>query len=301
MTTTPSPIPPNDLLNRIEDDPSLLEPAHLRLRLELLDSLDAAFGDLDPNQHITGADQRIPKQKPSILQRAGTLRAQLEAANLRLYRTLQRQIVRQPVPCPLIPWLQALTGDAADGPGPSFDYRDDLVSSILALREPRNINAQQEPEMVFYQPTPVRHVTDLIRLTHLSSSDVLVDLGSGLGHVSLLASLLTRAESIGIEVEAAYVASAQECARRLHQKRTQFVHSDARTADLSRGTVFYLYTPFTGSILAVVLERLRRESLQRSIRICTLGPCTDAVARVPWLQTSTTPDPGRITLFHPRS
>lgn len=106
---------------------------------------------------------------------------------------------------------------------------------------------------------------------------------TGLGHVYLLASLLTRAESIGIEVEAAYVASAQACSR--------------GCADLSRGTVFYLYTPFTGSIL----ERLRRESLQHPIRICTLGPCTDAVARTPWLQATATPDLERITLFHPRS
>src|SRR5436190_1323902 len=84
----------------------------------------------------------------------------------------------------------------------------------------------------------------------------LFDLGSGLGHVALLAFMLTGVRSFGIEVEAAYVASAQACAHSLQLYHVRFIHEDARAADLSIGTVFYLYSPFSGSILADVLHRL---------------------------------------------
>jgi hypothetical protein len=72
-------------------------------------------------------------------------------------------------------------------------------------------------------------------------------------------------------------------------------------ADLSAGTVFYLYTPFTGSILSSVLSRLRREAAARPIRICTYGPCTSAVAGESWLEATAAPVPHRIALFRSRS
>jgi hypothetical protein len=73
---------------------------------------------------------------------------------------------------------------------------------------------------------------------------------SGLGHVPLLVSMMTGAQSLGVEVQAAYVASARKCAQSLRLSRVQFIAQDARHADLSRGTMFYLYSPFKGSILA---------------------------------------------------
>jgi len=117
--------------------------------------------------------------------------------------------------------------------------------------------------------------------------------------VPLLASMLTGVQGLGIEVEAAYVASAQECAQGLDLSRVRFIHEDARAADLSSGTVFYLYSPFTGSVLADVLERLKKESTRRPIKICTLGPCTCTVAMCSWLKASALPDPDQITVFRP--
>jgi trans-aconitate methyltransferase len=151
--------------------------------------------------------------------------------------------------------------------------------------------------MVFYQPTPARHILRFIQLSALSASDALVDLGSGLGHVSILASILTGAQCIGIEAEQAYVETARECARSLQLKRVTFVRQNAIEADLAAGTVFYLYTPFTGETLKTMLGRLQKESGERPITICTLGPCTSNVAREPWLSTSSQPDPDQITCF----
>jgi predicted RNA methylase len=94
-------------------------------------------------------------------------------------------------------------------PRESYDYLDELVSGILRFVKPDGRIAQLPARMVSYQPTPARHIFDLIGRAQLAERDVLIDLGSGLGHVPLLASICTGTRSIGIELDAAYV----NCAR----------------------------------------------------------------------------------------
>jgi hypothetical protein len=272
----------------LEADPSLFLPEQLRERLIALDDLDAGFGGFDSEDSTRCTDSLIH-------QRAKALRIRLEAANAELYQSVRSDIVRGGQPRALLQWLD--NEPRSLSPGLGFDYRDELLSGVLQLREPSAPSLQRSPEMVFYQPTPVRHILQLIAATALAEDDVFVDLGSGLGHVPLLVSMVTGAQSLGVEVEAAYVASARECAQSLHLSRVRFIPQDARDADLSRGTVFYLYSPFNGSILTDVLSALRMESMRRSIKICSLGPCTRTVANETWLKASTLPDPGRITVF----
>jgi hypothetical protein len=284
---------PHAFLYGLEADSSLFQPAQLRERLIALDDLDAEFGGFD---FTRCTDSRIHK-------RAKELRIRLEAANAELYQSVRSDIVRSGQPRALLQWLQNLANQTESKiplPGMGFDCRDELVSGVLQLREPSEPDLQRLPEMVPYQPTPVRHIVDLIVATALSEEDVFVDLGSGLGHVPLLVSMVTGAQSFGIEVEAAYVTSARECAQSLHLSRVRFIPQDARDADLSYGTVFYLYSPFKGSILTDVLNALRMESTRRPIKICSLGPCTRTVANETWLKTSALLDTGRITVFDSR-
>jgi len=93
------------------------------------------------------------------------------------------------------------------------------------------------------------------------------------------------------------VDSARRAAQALRVDRASFLAQDARDADVSHGTVFYLYTPFTGDMLRHVLDRLRGEACRRSFRIATLGPCTPAVAGEPWLRAVSEPSTDRVTLF----
>lgn len=234
--------------------------------------------------------------------RIKAIRTRLEAINAELYHSIRSEIMHGAQPYALRRWIQRPANredKETPTPGLAYDCRDEVLSGILQLREPSQTNLRPAREMVFYQPTPVRHILRLMEASALSEADVFVDLGSGLGHVSLLVSLLAGVESRGIEVEAAYVASAQECAQRLHQSRVRFIHGDARTADLAVGTVFYLYSPFIGSILMDVLHRLRTESAMRPIRICTLGSCTSTVAKESWLAAAALPDPNQVTVFRP--
>lgn len=283
----------NAFLCGLEANSSLFQSEQLRERLNALDELDAGFGDIDSEDPTTCPDARVHK-------RVKVLRTRLEAANAELYRSVRFDIVRGGRPRVLLQWLQNLASRNESQiplPGPGFDCRDELLSESLQLREPSEPNLPQSPEMVFYQPTPVRHILYLIAATALSEDDVFVDLGSGLGHVPLLVSMVTGAWSIGIELQAAYVASARECAQGLHLGRVRFIPQDARAADLSSGTVFYLYSPFNGSILTNVLIALRMESMRRSIKVCSLGPCTRTLANETWLKATAPPDTGHITVF----
>ena len=63
-----------------------------------------------------------------------------------------------------------------------------------------------------------------------------------------------------------------------------FINIDARKADYSEGTVFFMFTPFKGKMLQEVLEILRQESLLRKIKIITYGPCTAEVEVLSWLR-----------------
>ena len=172
---------------------------------------------------------------------------------------------------------------------------------MLQFDEPVGEPVSSGPEIVFYQPTPARHIFALITGASISASDVLIDLGSGLGHVPMLVSACTGARSIGVELEPSFVACARQCADRLNLSKVSFHEEDARRADLSSGTVFYLYTPFTGSILQAVMNSLRKRAEVRPIKICTFGPCTPTIAEEPWLEATISPEADQVAVFLSRT
>ncbi len=282
------------LVEQLDNEPSLLDPNQLRRRLDALDLLDAHFPDTP--QPVTGVDEVAV----GLYLRARAIHTRLEAVNYQLYEAIRCEIQRGRRPDGLIQWVRSLPEiENAVGPagGMGYDYLDALITGVLQLEEPDDGHVHRKSEMVFYQPTPARHIFTLIGQTALTATDVLVDLGSGLGHVPLLVSICTRACSIGIELASAYVERARQCAHKLNLDTVRFIQQDARAADLSSGTVFYLYTPFTGSILDRMLGLLRREAATRRIRICTYGPCTSIVAEESWLEASAAPETHRITIF----
>ena len=219
--------------------------------------------------------------------------ADIEAVNQALYRSIREAIICGEGRDALHPWLES-SSDAS----PAYDDRDALVSGVLELPEPQGELGTLESGMVFYQPTPARRIFDLLELCCLGEDDVLVDLGAGLGHVSLLATICTPARSIGVERELAYVQSANAAATALGLERASFACEDLREADFSKGTVFYLYTPVTGALLEQVMAKLAHEAARRPIRVASLGPCTAALAQATWLRAVNLPEQHRITLFH---
>ncbi len=276
------------LIGELERDRSLDEPRHLRRRFAALDRLDACLLDGQP----IGA---------ALQQRTRAIYAELESVNFRLYQAIRRNIQRGAGWGSLLEWMPDWPdwNDAANLTNcRGYDYLDELISGVLQFEEPSAEVAQLESEMVSYQPTPARHICDLIARTALTERDFLIDLGSGLGHVTLMASICTSASCTGIELEPSYVDCGRKSARSLNLTRVSFIQGDARAADLSGGTVFYLYTPFIGTILRDVLNSLRHEANRREIRICTFGPCTRVVAEEQWLTVIGPFDTERIAIFH---
>jgi hypothetical protein len=275
------------LIGHLEQDRSLDEPRHLRQRVEALDDLDACVPDGQP----IGT---------ALHHRARAIYALLESVNSRLYEAIRQDIQRGAGGRRLLEWVPDWNGAASLMNCRGYDYLDELISGVLQFEEPSAEVVELESEMVSYQPTPARHIFDLIGRTALTERDFLIDLGSGLGHVALMASICTSARCTGIELEPSYVDCARKSARSLNLNNVRFIQGDARVAELSDGTVFYLYTPFISTILRDVLNSLRREAVKREIRICTFGPCTRVAAEEQWLSVMGSLEADRIAIFRSR-
>ncbi len=169
----------------------------------------------------------------------------------------------------LLRWIAAL---------PALD-RDARVERYLGLAP----DTPAEPpgqHLIGYHASGVAPIVHALAEAAVTAGDTVIDLGAGLGKVVLLAHLLTGAHARGIELQGALVEKARAAASRLGAEVT-FVQGDVRDADLQDGTVFYLYAPFTGPVLAEVLDRLRAVAQLRSIVVCALG--IDAGREAPWL------------------
>ena len=165
-----------------------------------------------------------------------------------------------------------------------YDSLDAFINGLLLVQPVPIETKTREPEMVCYQPTPARIIYELAEIAHLGQEDLFYDLGSGLGQVPILVNLISGATARGIEFEPVYCNYASLCAADLNLSFVEFINLDARQADYSEGTVFFMYTPFEGRVLQEVLEKLGRESSRRRIRLFTYGPCTPQVSQQSWLK-----------------
>lgn len=215
------------LIGDLERNTSLYKPNQLRERIEALHQFDVFNLEMPPP--VT--DSRAA----SMYCRARAIQGKLEAANFEVYEAIRRDVRLGRGAQALLQWVPASGGgEGVPGltKGEGYDYLDEFIAGVLQFEEPGTVIVQAAAEMVFYQPTPARHIFDLFDQIALSEHDVLIDLGSGLGHVPLLTCICTSARSIGVEFEPVYVNSAQQSAETLNLKRVTFIQQDARAANL---------------------------------------------------------------------
>lgn len=150
--------------------------------------------------------------------------------------------------------------------------RDDWVDQLCGLCE----LPPDEPELprgcVPYLPSSVDTLLRMIELAKVQSSDVFVDIGSGMGRATALTHLLTGAGAIGVEIQPALVRQSRDLALRLHADRVSVVEGDAAklTRYLVIGSVFFLYCPFSGERLDQVIDDLEEIARTRLIRVCSV-------------------------------
>jgi predicted RNA methylase len=135
----------------------------------------------------------------------------------------------------------------------------------------------------------------MVDQARVRSSDVFVDVGSGLGRAAACVHLLTGAAVIGIEVQSRLVRAARELATRLVLPRVSYIEGDAATLTrvIATGSVFFFYCPFSGDRLVNLLGDLEVIARARPIRVCCLDlplpPC-------PWL-TLESPPTGDLSIY----
>lgn len=272
-------------LEAIAQDAALFAERNFDGRAEAIDYIE--FNVID---RIEGLLQtpHPPEELRALKQSAERVKRQLEAIDEQLFRRLRADIRRGDYSGTALKALIAMYVERASSGSrqqdePGYDSLDLFINGLLHIQTVPMETKTREPEMVYYQKTPARIIFELVEQAQLTGADVFYDVGSGLGHIPILVRLLSDATAKGVEFEPAYCESARACAAALNLSRVAFINTDARTADYSAGTVFFMYTPFEGSILQAVLEKLREVSRSRSIRLFTYGPCTPQVAQQAWL------------------
>ncbi|HVY25874.1 MAG TPA: methyltransferase domain-containing protein [Polyangiaceae bacterium] len=160
-----------------------------------------------------------------------------------------------------------------------LELRDHWVEEVLGIAYPPLVPQALPRELVTYSPTGMAEVSFLLEQGDLGPGRVLVDLGSGLGKVVLLAALLTGAQAVGIELDAELVAAARAAASALQLQGTRFIQGDLREVPLPEADVYYMFIPLARS--SELLQRL--EPLARRRRIVLFSQEID-LARAPWLR-----------------
>ncbi len=148
--------------------------------------------------------------------------------------------------------------------------REAFADELLGLPEPPPDIADLPRGAVPYLPAGVDEILHMVREAPLRESDQLLDLGSGLGRVVILAHLLSGAHACGIELQEPLVRCAKDCAAELALTQVAFIHGNAAEAALD-GSVFFLYSPFGGETLTRVVRRLEAVARRRPIIVCAVG------------------------------
>ena len=142
-----------------------------------------------------------------------------------------------------------------------------------------------------YTPSAYADIFRGLRAAKIESSDVFVDIGSGMGRAVFAASYMGARQATGIErVAGLHTAAMRNRARTsLDRERIEFQNIDAMDADLADATILFLFHPFGAPLLETFIGALRRQReaarAKLPVRIVYYNPVYDSVLRdAGWLQ-----------------
>lgn len=151
------------------------------------------------------------------------------------------------------------------------DARDRWVDDLFGMHDLPE-DAPLPRGCVPYLPCAVEPLLRVIELAEVGPDDVFVDVGSGLGRAALLVHALTGARAIGLEIQPALVHASRRLARQLRAEHVRTIEGDAaQTIHAAlHGTVFFLYCPFGGARLELVLDAIAGIAHTRDARVCSV-------------------------------
>ena len=270
-------------LDEITHDDSLFLMQNVSARADVLEFLGLVEQVVQLRRH----DRQWSVALPALKRQSAKLRQRVLAANEDFFQDLQDQIRAGQLAGEAL--RQTLNQYTTYRPNQSgrrhmgYDGLDLVVNGLIEADYPPDVTTPRDAEMVHLEATPARAILDMVDQVGFTANDVFCDIGSGLGNVALMVRLLTDAIVKGIEYEPAYCQHAQAMAGKLGLTDITFINADARDADYSAGTVFFMFTPFTGDMLSAVLDRLKQEARHRFVRLCSYGTITLDIAQQGWL------------------
>jgi hypothetical protein len=271
-------------LTAFERDHQLYEEGNFAARAMALDAIQQAYQLL----HLHQRNAQWGRYHNALRQQAMALEVRLRQADADFLQTLRRQIGSGEQTAATLRHLfdrhtryrPGRAGQIHRG----YDALDALLQGLLRADQAPMVTERRDVEMVGYEPTPARTVLDLVDQVPLTADDVFYDIGAGLGHVAIMVHLLTGVAARGVEIEASYCRHAQRCVEELNLSRTYFINRDAREVDYTDGTVFFMYTPFSGELLQTVLSTLANIARYHPFTLCTFGACSFDAVKQPWLR-----------------
>jgi hypothetical protein len=284
------------ILSTFENDPTLEIETNLIRRLSVIDLIEFAEGHnraYSPHTDFAAVDGRLADFKKKLL-----------TINARIFDRLRIQIREGAVtPEALRREFDRYTDYSAEQKGTKHvgsDALDALFDAVLELDPYPRYTPPTEPNMVVYYPTPARAVLDMVDNAVLKPDDVFYDLGSGVGRVVILVNLASGAKAKGVEFNPDLHQYACDYADKLGLTDVEFINADAQKVDYSDGTVFFMYTPFTGELMQAVLRQLWQTAQKHPIKVCAFGPCTSTLADQKWLRSDAENvyNANAITIFH---
>jgi SAM-dependent methyltransferase len=145
------------------------------------------------------------------------------------------------------------------------------------------------PDTKGYASIDYLHIRRMRRFLAPSPADVFCDIGCGKGRVLCVFARKALRKCVGVELLPSLCERARENARRLRRRRTPIsvACSDAATADIDEGTIYYFFNPFGPDTLARVLERIEGSlrAAPRDVRLVYHNAChAEVFDRCGWLE-----------------
>jgi len=138
--------------------------------------------------------------------------------------------------------------------------RDAWLDRVLGLDDIPADSSELPAGCVPYLPCSVDALLAIVDGAGITSDDVVVDIGAGVGRALAIVQRLTGARGIGIEVQSPLVARALV--------EVDIRHADVDAIELPVGSVYLLYCPFSGARLQRLLDKLA--AVDRPIRIACI-------------------------------
>jgi SAM-dependent methyltransferase len=116
-----------------------------------------------------------------------------------------------------------------------------------------------------------RTIRRILRLVDPAPSDVFYDIGCGMGRILCVAAQNRMRKCIGVELLEPLCHIASRNAKNLRARKTpiEIMCGDATSADLSEGTIYFMFNPFGPQTLKDTLENIKHSLMDnpRTIKI----------------------------------